>query len=87
MQQINLKATRRATVFPDRAANRKRRLLTETLERVPHFRRHSILERDALHHAGAVTELRKKNLAAGAQVVEPAVDRHLVTNVVSELAD
>src|SRR5262249_1609539 len=63
------------------------RFLRKALDRVEDFRRNCVFRHDTLDNARAVAELRKEQLPALAQVIEPATDRDRVAFVLSDFCN
>src|SRR5712691_9414596 len=78
---IEFESARRATVFANPAGDSQCGFLSQRFELVPNLWRHGIPGHDALHDPGAVAQLRKYQLPARTQVIEPTFQRNFVANV------
>src|SRR6266849_998177 len=84
---VELVATGGTLVGADLAFDDHTRFLGQRLDRVEYFRRNRVLWHHTLDHTRAVTKLRKQQLPALAQVVEPAADGDGLAFVFADLND
>ena len=87
MADVEFVSAGRALVGANFAFDDHARFLRQRLDRVEDFRRNGVLRHDALNDAGAVAKLRKQQLPALAQVVEPAADGDGLAVVLADFCD
>ena len=75
VRHVEFVAAGRALVGANLAFDDHARFLRQRLDRFEDLRRDGVLRHHALNHARAVAKLRKQQLPALAQVIEPAAER------------
>src|SRR5579862_3192092 len=80
-----LVAQRGARVGTHHAGDDEGGFLRQMVRQRELLRRYVVLEHHALQHAGAIAELQEVQLAAGAPVVEPALERDLFIVVLADV--
>ena len=87
IRHIELISAGRALIGAHLALDDHARLLRQRLDRFEHFRRDRVLRHHALDHARAVAKMRKQQLPALAQVIEPAANGDRLAFVLPDFRD